>query len=178
MAGAAEPTTPAVEQPMPGGAVAEVTVATATVEAVDLEKRQVTLKGTDGKVTTLTVGEEVRNLPQVKVGDVVTFQYYQALAVALEPATTGARERVERVEMGRAPLGDKPAGVVEKTVDVTGTVEAIDHAKRLVTLRGPVHTLTLKVGKDVDLKDVKVGDAVQGRYIEGFAVSVEPPAAK
>lgn len=46
--------------------------ATATVEAIDLEKRVVTLKGQEGNVFDVAVGREARNLPQLKVGDEVT----------------------------------------------------------------------------------------------------------
>ena len=45
----------------------------ATVEAVDAAKRQVTLKGPKGNVVPLTVGPDVRNLAQVKVGDRFAF---------------------------------------------------------------------------------------------------------
>ena len=44
-------------------------VMTATVVAIDLQKRIVTLKGEDGEVRDIKVGEEAVNLPQVKVGD-------------------------------------------------------------------------------------------------------------
>ncbi|MRR08399.1 MAG: hypothetical protein EG828_16060, partial [Deltaproteobacteria bacterium] len=56
-------------------------VMTATVQAIDLEKRMVTLKGPKGEVRTIKVGEEAVNLPQVKVGDLVTVKYYESLAV-------------------------------------------------------------------------------------------------
>lgn len=45
--------------------------ATATVEAIDLAKRVVTLKGPKGNLFDITAGDEVRNLAQVKVGDLV-----------------------------------------------------------------------------------------------------------
>jgi Cu/Ag efflux protein CusF len=167
-----------VPPPTPAGAVLDVAVVTATVAAIDLDKREVTLKGEDGQVVTLTVGEEARNLPQVKVGDVVTFEYYQALAVALEPTTTAIRAKVEHEEVGRAPPGARPAGYVEKTVDVTGSVQAIDTKTRTVTLRGPERVLTLHVEDDVDLSRIQVGQTVLARYIEGFAISVAAPGKK
>jgi hypothetical protein len=40
----------------PGGAVVDVITWQATVDAVDLQKRTVTLKGPDGKMKTLTIG--------------------------------------------------------------------------------------------------------------------------
>ncbi|MCU0937204.1 MAG: copper-binding protein, partial [Gammaproteobacteria bacterium] len=106
------------------------------------------------------------------------FEYYQVLAVALEPTTSVIREKVEREEVVRAPLGAKPAGYVEKTVDVVGTVSAIDAKSRTVTLRGPERSLILNVAKDVDLSKIKLGQTVLARYIEGFAVSAAAPAKK
>ncbi len=54
---------------------------TATVEAIDLETRVVTLKGPKGDLFDFTAGEQVKNLPQVKVGDLVDITYYESVAV-------------------------------------------------------------------------------------------------
>jgi Cu/Ag efflux protein CusF len=159
---------------MPGLGVEAVATTTATVEAVDLDKRLVTLKGPKGNVMTIAVGPEVRNLPQVKVGDQVVVDYYEALALQLKKAETGVRQRTERVYMERAPLGAKPRGQVTRTVDAIGTVEAIDPSARTVTLRGTDYTVTLKAGKDVNLNDIKVGDNVEAQYVESLAIGVKP----
>ena len=52
---------------------------TATVEALDLANRMVTLRGPQGNVVSLRVDESVKNLPQVKVGDQVVANYYVSL---------------------------------------------------------------------------------------------------
>jgi hypothetical protein len=62
----AQPGTGKMVEAMGGG---DVTAVTAQVQAVDLAKRIVTLKGPEGNVFDVKVGDEVRNLPQVKVGD-------------------------------------------------------------------------------------------------------------
>src|SRR5215475_4748801 len=77
-------TPPAAHDHPAAGAVATTTVQ-ATVEAVDLAKREVTLRREDGQLVTLTVGEEARNLPQVQKGDVVTATYQVGLVMALGP---------------------------------------------------------------------------------------------
>lgn len=169
IAGAAEPAE------LPAGAVGGAIVVTATVEAIDLETRQVTLKGRDGTLRTLTVSEDARNLPQLKVGDVVSFTYFEALALALDPVETAVRSRRERDELARTPAGAKPGGVVTRTIEVTGTVQNIDREKRVVTLRGPKRTVTLKVEDDVDLANIKEGQTVLARYVEGFAIEVTTP---
>ena len=159
---------------MPGVGVEAVETGTATVKAVDLDKREVTLVTPEGKEETLTVGPEARNLPQLKVGDQVVVEYYQAVALQLKKATSAVRERTERVYVGRTPLGAKPGGLVARTVDAIGTVEAVDPVKRTVTLRGAKYEVTLKAGKDIDLSAIKVGDNVEASYVESLALSVRP----
>src|SRR5215467_5290121 len=54
---------------------------TATVQKIDLQKRLVTLKSDEtGETVVVKCGEEVKNLPQLKVGDVVAASYYQSIA--------------------------------------------------------------------------------------------------
>jgi hypothetical protein len=70
-----------------------------------------------------------------------------------------------------------PAPVsVEDSVSIAATVEAIDHTKRLVTLRGPEgRTATIEVPPDVrNLAQVKVGDKLVVRYHESLAAAVKP----
>jgi translation elongation factor P/translation initiation factor 5A len=78
----------------------------------------------------------------------------------------------------------KPMGVVViDSAKVTATVESIDYAKRLVTLKGPQGNLvTFKAGEAVkNLDQVKVGDKVVAEYMESVAVfvrkSTDPPSA-
>ena len=59
----------------PAVGAASLIMLSATVTAVNQETREVTLKGADGKELAITVGEEVKNLPQVAVGDQVEVAY-------------------------------------------------------------------------------------------------------
>ena len=163
----------------PEVAVGEVVTATFTVQAVDLDKRLVTLKDKKGKAFTIHVGEEARNLPQVKVGDRVVAKYYEAVAVSLsKDLTGGVAEKKETVSAERAPLGQKPAGALRNTVDIVANVIAINKKTRKVTLKGPERTITVKAPQDVDLGKIKVGDQVRVSYVEEFAIAVEPASAK
>jgi|GEM_PF-290720 len=156
----------------PGFAGAESVIVTATVTAIDLKTRRVTLKDPEGNTVTLTVSKEARNLPQVKVGDRVDIKYFQAVAVELKPTTSGIQERIDVTAATRAPEGAMPGGAVVNTVHFVATVQALDKKARLVTVRGAKHTVELKVSDDVDLRKVKVGDTVEGTYMEGIAVDV------
>ena len=154
------------------GAVASATVR-ATVEAIDLKTREVTLRREDGELVTLVVSEEARNLAQVAKGDVVTASYQVGLVVALGPP---GKEpvRVDDTQAARAAAGQKPGGAIQQTVAVTATVVGIDTARRTVTLKGPKRTVDLPVSKEVDLAKIKVGDQVGAVYQESFALTVEP----
>jgi ribosomal 50S subunit-recycling heat shock protein len=151
-----------------------LTTLTATVEAIDVAKRLVTLKGPKGNVVTVKVDERVKNLPQVQVGDQVVVKYYEALAfrvlapgeVAPSPSATGAA--------AKAAPGEKPAAVGAREVTATVTVEAIDHKASTVTFKGPEgNSVTVKAQDPKNLEKVKVGDKVEITYTEALGISVE-----
>ncbi|MBL8660482.1 MAG: hypothetical protein JNM75_12090 [Rhodospirillales bacterium] len=72
---------------------------------------------------------------------------------------------------------EAPPTVVENNlVRMTATVDAIDPAKRVVTLRGPQgRTVPVEVGPDIDLSKLKKGDLVDIAYYESVAVNVVAP---
>jgi hypothetical protein len=153
---------------------------TATVTAIDMEKRLVTLKADNGNQTTVEVSPEVTNLPQVKTGDKVLVQYYQGLAAAFkkpgESTTVGKVDQTDAV--ARAAPGEKPGAAVGTTVTTTVVIEAVDKAKNTVTFTGPQG-----VQRTVDVKDpsaqkfvsqLKKGDHVELTYTEALAVAVTP----
>jgi len=164
---------PAAHDHPAAGAVATATVQ-ATVEAVDLSKREVTLRREDGEIVTLVVGEEARNLPQLAKGDVVTATYQVGLVMALGPPGKEPPVRVDDTVATRTAAGQKPGGAIQQTVAVTATIVGIDMATRTVTLKGPKQTVALPVSKDVDLSKAKVGDQVGAVYQESLALTVEP----
>ena len=156
----------------------EVVTETLTVEAIDLEKRIVTLRRADGSVFDLTVGEEVRNLPQVRVGDEVITKYYESIFVQVTKPGAAEGPQVKGTA-SRAKPGEKPAGAVAKQVTVTATVEKIDKKKMIATLKGPEgKVVDVKVRDPKNLENVNVGDQVVITYTEAVAVSVEKPKKK
>jgi hypothetical protein len=153
---------------------------TATVEAIDLANRVVTLKGPKGNVFDLKVGEQAKNLPQVKVGDQVVAQYYESIVVQLAkpgvPAGTTASQAA-----GSAKTGEMPGGAVASRVTVTATIMDISPKKTYVTLKGPGgKTMDVKVKDPKNLEGVKAGDQLEITYIEALAIMVEKakPAEK
>jgi hypothetical protein len=150
----------------------------ATVTAVDQENRTVTLKGADGEERTFKVGEKVRNLPQVKVGDEMITQYQEALAVYVKKTDPGQvlPSPTTAEASTRANVGDKPAASVARTTTITTTVTAIDKAAHTVTLKGPEgNSRTIKVQDPKNLEGVNIGDTVTAEYSEAVAGRCSPP---
>jgi Cu/Ag efflux protein CusF len=155
-----------------GAGVAEIAKVTATVESVDQKTRAVTLKRPNGEKVSFVAGEDVRNLAQVKVGDVVTIEYAQALAVKLAKTDNKVRARTVTEGMQRAELGQKPGGIAVREVKAVASVEKIDAKTNVVTLRGPEQTVDVKVQDPAMLKGVKAGDFVEVSYTEAVAIHV------
>lgn len=150
----------------------------ATVEAVDAAKGQVTLKGPKGNVVPLTVGPEVRNLAQVKVGDQVRVRYAEALTLTLKKDGKELPSSKEKSEAVRTPEGARPGGAVGEQVTVIADVIAVNAKTHQVTLKGPNQTVDLYVEDPAQLKLIKVGDQVEAVYTQAVAITVEPVAAK
>jgi Cu/Ag efflux protein CusF len=67
----------------PAGAVAREVTLIGTITAVDRKAPSVTVKGPQGRTETVKV-KDVKNIKDVKVGDMVELTYAQALVVALD----------------------------------------------------------------------------------------------
>jgi hypothetical protein len=159
----------------PGVVMAQETSVTATVEAIDYDKRTVDLKGPKGNVVTLKVGPEVKNFNQVKTGDRVTAKYFESTAILVrKPNEPPFAEGGSAVQV--APKGAKPGAVAVETSEMTARVEDINYKTRTVTLRGPQQkTVTLKVDKGVKrFNEVKKGDEIVVRRTEAMAIDVKP----
>jgi Cu/Ag efflux protein CusF len=163
----------------PGAAAAgEVVTVTAAVTAVDKASRTVTLKGPQGNTFRVVAGPEVRNFDQIKVGDELIVTHVEALTLELKKGGSGIRERVESETGGRAAAGDKPGAAAVRRVTVVADVVAVNARAQTVTLRGPQHTVDLRVKDPAQLAAIKVGDQVEATYTEGIAISLAAPAKK
>jgi len=69
----------------PEGVITATTQVNASVEAIDYEKRIVTLKGPQRTVTVQVSKEEAPNFDKVKVGDTVYIEYSERLAISVTP---------------------------------------------------------------------------------------------
>jgi hypothetical protein len=69
----------------PGKAEIKTVQAAATIEKIDAEKREVTLKGPEGKSKTIKVKDDVKGFDSLQKGDQVVIRYTEAFAVKVEP---------------------------------------------------------------------------------------------
>jgi len=147
---------------------------TTKIEAIDKTARLVTLKDKDGEVETIYCGPEVKRFDELKVGDTVTFRYYESVAYAIRkpgqpsglPAETGPK--VTRSQ------GARPGGTIAQQETATVTLKAIDPKVPSVTvLTEDGRTMSFKVEDKKNLKDVKVGDKVEITYTEAVMISVK-----
>lgn len=149
------------------------------VTKIDATTRTVTLKNKDGE-TTVVAGPEVKNFAEIKVGDHFDVMYELAVAVELvkvkNPGTTTEQVTTSTTT---APQGDKPGIVTTNTVTASATIESIDAAKNIVSLKGPQGNIfKLKVKNPDLMKDIAVNDQVKVVYTEAIAAVVSAPAAK
>ncbi len=156
-----------------------ISAVTATVEAVDLATRMVTLVGPDGKSFVVQAGEQVRNLDQVKVGDKVTVEYYEGLLAEIAPAGASPSE-VKMTEchgQGGAWVSVRPARWARRSRQRWSSSMST-RIRNVVHFKGPLgKTRIVKVMKPefrTMLKNLKPGDQVALSYFEAMAVSVKP----
>jgi len=150
------------------------------VKSIDKQNRSVVVVGEQGKEVSLSLGPQVRNFDQIKVGDLVTLTYVQALALDLHKSVNGGKlgQPIVAEESVRAAPGSKPAGAMERTVTLTANVIKVDQKTQMVTLKGPNRTVELKVKDPAVLQKIKVGDQVDATYTEAVAIQVTAAPAK
>ena len=151
---------------------ADLVTVTSTVTALDLKTRVITLRGPKGDSVTFRVGDQVKNLPQVKVGDKVVMKYYQSLAVRM--AMPGEAPVSEGAVTASAKPGQMPAGVAGTEKTIVATVVEVNDSDWTVTLRGPDKKLfTVQVQDPTQLDRVQEGEKVALTYTQALAVAVE-----
>ena len=177
--GASAQSSGAVVDRQPGRVgIAQAVDVTATISALDAAKRELTLKGPDGKETTMVAGPEVKNYGQLKVGDKVDIQYVEALVLELKKGGGLPVARTEKESMTTAKPGETPAAKGGRKVTVVGDVIALDAATQTVTLKGPQRTADLKVRDKKQFDLISKGDQIEATYTEALAVAVKPSAKK
>jgi len=157
--------------------VSEVEVVEATVTAVDVERRYVSLQGPDGNDMSFYVQPEVQNLAQVSAGDKLRVSYTRALIASLTEPGQASSEVPVAAAVARSAEGEMPA--LTAAAIVSGTVEVISIGAdgTTLTFRGPAGELrSVDVEKEASrafVRKLSPGDQVDMTYSEAVAVEIE-----
>jgi hypothetical protein len=155
------------------GSLTEAT--SAHVRSVDLEKREVTLHDADGKVHTVKVGPEVKNLEKLDRGDRVQMKFRGGLVLRrLGPGDAGEAPEVSK-EGKNTGVGDILGGVEVVRGHFAGTVSAVDPSTRVFTITGKDgKPYAARAGASVPKDGIQVGDRFAVTFSAALAVSVDP----
>src|SRR5215472_16464872 len=154
---------------------------TASIEAINPETREVTLKGPLGNKVTFTVDKRVKRLNEMKVGDHVQADYYISIAAELRPPTPEEEKNpiVMLDAAGKAPPGTSPAAGGLRRFKVLTTIEGLDRPTQTITVKGPMgNYLTTRVADPSNLTKMHIGDHIVVTYTEALAVSLEKAEKK
>ena len=148
---------------------------TSKVKAVDQKTRMVTLANDQGEVT-FKADSRVKNLKQMKPGDVVTATLTESLGARVLKPGESVPMASEGSTEASAPLGQKPAGYAAKEVYVVATIAAIDKDNMIITLKGPKgNAYPIKARDRKNVEKLAVGDNVEIRAVQAVAVQVSSP---
>jgi hypothetical protein len=164
----------------PGRVVEEGVVSVAaTVVEVDQKKRVVMLRDSEGRDFDITVGPEVKNLPQVKKGDEVVASYYESMAITVRKPGEAEPGAATGDVVATAEPGQKPAGAAAQQTTIVATVVGLNKRNGTITLKGPRGKVVTVPARDPKrLEHVKVGDLLEVVYTEAVAISVEKPSGR
>lgn len=151
--------------------------ATATVDKVDAQKRDLTLRNEDGTEFTVEVPPSVR-LDRIREGDRVKIDYYEASALSLKKPQPGAQPRSDETTVTEHKAGKLPGGMVTHRITATVEVVRVDRAGNRVTVRRPDGVIdTINVtdpAMRAQLANMHEGDRIQATYTEAVAITVMP----
>lgn len=159
-----------------GAFVEQVASVAALVHDVDLTTRQVLLQIGEGEFVTVVAPEEVRNLPQVEVGDTVNLAFYGGIAASLAPAGEAPIPTDTTDALIRAEEGQRPSGASLRELTTTVTFDAYDAESNIVTFTGQTGLQRQVVVEDPEMRSfvetLEAGDQVDVTVIEIIALEV------
>jgi glucose/arabinose dehydrogenase len=146
------------------------------VIAVDLETREVVVRGPAGNFVTLTAREDGVDLSKIAVGDTIIADYIASVEAEVRAPTEeeSANPWVVMGEMGRTTDdADMTAAGAARLVRAVCTIEAMDRNGNVVIkdARGRMHTVG---GVELEkLDNVRLGDTVVVVFTEALVLSLK-----
>ena len=144
------------------------------VVSVDAATRIVVVEGERGRQVEIQAPKDSPNFDQIRVGDPVVATYFESIAVAIAPVADAQPGISETVDVSTAPKGATPGVTISEQIELRAVVKAVDPKTRQVTLDVPGGgERTLKVGNEIDVGKVKVGEQVTVTLTRALAISID-----
>jgi hypothetical protein len=150
-----------------------------SVTKIDKKTRTIFFKNREGE-SKFVAGPEIKNFDQIKKGDRLSVTYELAVAIELiKTKSDGIRSKVETSSETTSKAGEKPTRTITNTTTIIADIIAVDHAKQLVSVKGPSGKVTVVTVKNPQLlTDVNVGEQVKVIYFDAMAASITTPKKK
>ena len=151
---------------------------TETVEAINYETREVVLRQEDGKLKQVIVGDNVKRLDDVRVGDEVTVDFFVSnLYEVREPTAEELQQPfVELNHEVQAQAEALPAGASLKQFRSVCTIVDLNSVNMTGTLqdsRGKYFVVAIK--NPDNITKLRIGQTVVVTHTEALAISLEKP---
>jgi Cu/Ag efflux protein CusF len=145
---------------------------TAEIVAIDKDARVVTLEDEDGEIEEVFCGPEVKRFDELKVGDKVTFRYYESIVSQIrKPGDPAPPSGAPALVRGTGP---KPGATLSEQTSATVTITEIDAKVPSVTVKTEDgRTMSFKIEDKKNLEGVKVGDKVDITYTAAVMITVK-----
>ena len=145
---------------------------TVTIEAIEPTHRMITFKDEQGAMDTVQAGPAITRFDELKVGDKVTFRYYESIVYQLK------KEGASSADKGEVALshgtGQAPGGTLAQQITMTVTIVSIDPTVPSITVKtqnGDV--ITRKIEDKKNLEGVAPGDRIVITYTQALLAAVE-----
>jgi len=146
------------------------------IDSVDKATRRVVIKRPDGSLAGYIAGPEVVNFDQLKTGDEVVANVTESCAFFVVKGGGALPGVAGATVMARAPKGATPGAMALSTRDYNATILDVDLDHRKVLLKyGANDATSVRVGPNVDLSQIAIGDEVLVRMTEAMAITVVKP---
>ncbi len=148
----------------------------AEVTAIDYETREVSMRGPQGNIVTITAGDHIERLEDITVGDFIVTSYVASLEGELRaPTEEELANPWAEVDGGAvAPAGSEPGAMVGRMIRAVCTIEGMNRLIGTVTVRDPRGKYHV-IG-DVEpekMEGVVLGATVVLVYTEAMAITLE-----
>jgi len=87
----------------PGGAKMRTQTVSGVIDAIDYKNRQIALRGPKGNTVSLPVSSDVKDFESVKVGDMITVVYTQALLLSMVPQDEAKKQATKKPAEKKKP---------------------------------------------------------------------------